>query len=161
LSQRIVSANLHRMNFRKTLLGSALLSLIFLSGCENCDTTDPMTSSYFTLKFVDINGKNLVNASSGPYYPDSVRAFVKDNSALSFQIQEGGGLTETQYVCMPPFSEAGKTELYFHLNQQDMDTLLISYKAVMQKCGGTYFIYTAFHFNGKGISPASILKLVK
>ena len=161
MSQRIVSANSLRMNFIKTVPGSALLSLIFLSGCENCDTTDPMVTAHITLKLVDVKGKNLVNVSKGPYYPDSVRAFVKDNSALSFQIQEGGGLTETQYVCMPPFLESGKTELFLHLNNQDTDTLLISYKSVKQKCGAPYFLYTEFIFNGKSIPKAGILKLVK
>lgn len=149
------------MNFKIILLGFAFLGQIFLFGCENCDTTDPMVTSYIALKVVDINGKNLVNFSNGPYYPDSVRASVKDKSVIAFDILERPGLTETQFISMPSFNETGQTELYIHLNHQDTDTLLINYKAVKQDCGGPYYTYTGFSFNGKNIPNGGVLELVK
>lgn len=149
------------MKFKNTLLGFTFLALIFLFGCENCEMTDPMISSYITLKIVDAYGKNLVNPSTGPYYPDSVKASSKDNSSFSFEIQESTAQTEIHYIIMPSFNEMGKTELYLHLNHLDTDTLLITYKSVKQKCGAPYFVYTGFIFNGKNIAQTGILKLVK
>ncbi|MCF2445460.1 hypothetical protein L0657_15970 [Dyadobacter sp. CY345] len=149
------------MNFKIILLGSAFLVQIILFGCENCDTADPMVTSYITLKVVDSAGKNLVNSFNGPNYPDSVRASVKDKSAIQFEILERPGLTETQFICMPSFNETGQTELYLHLNHQDTDTLLINYKPVEQDCGGAYYVYTGFSFNGKRISNEGVLELVK
>lgn len=149
------------MNFKIILLGSAFLGQIYLYGCENCDTTDPMVTSNITLKVVNSTSKNLVNFSNGPYYPDSVRASVKDKLAIGFEILEGPGLTETLFICMPSFNETGQTELYIHLNHQDTDTLSINYKAVEQDCGGVYFVYTGFSFNGKSISNEGVLALVK
>jgi hypothetical protein len=102
------------------------------------------------LKFVDEEGKNLVNATNGPYFIDTLKAMSETNERVVLRKKNNFDVSDPTFELVPNFNDAGHLIALIYFNKQDLDTLDITYKKMDNDCALIYE-WGEFKYNGKSI----------
>lgn len=133
---------------RHAMLVALTLSMITSVSCDKCNDTDVPSTKPIYLKFVDENGKNLVNAKNGPYFPDTLKAMPVTNEQVVLRKKVNFDVNDPVFELVPNFNNPGHLTAIVYLNMQDLDTLDITYKKMNSDCSLAYE-WSEFKYNGK------------
>ncbi|WP_221390013.1 hypothetical protein [Dyadobacter sp. NIV53] len=124
--------------------------VLILQGCDDeCSDVDPFQPLPIRFEIVNESGEDLVSGPNPRYSVDSIQLIDTDKTSQIIYSREYNEILKGilfQADCA--INNSGSSQLYLHLNQNDTDTLLVSYQKNESKCFTTYS-YTYFSFNGK------------
>jgi hypothetical protein len=135
---------------RQAMLVTLILSTSGNVSCDKCNDTDAPITKPIYLKFVDEEGKNLVNATNGPYFIDTLKAMSETNERVVLRKKNNFDVSDPTFELVPNFNDAGHLIALIYFNKQDLDTLDITYKKMDNDCALIYE-WGEFKYNGKSI----------
>ncbi|MCF0075729.1 hypothetical protein LZD49_34985 [Dyadobacter sp. CY261] len=147
----------------RLFIATFIIALTF--GCDDeCSNSSPPPTAPIRFAIVDKSGNNLVTDATSRFHPDSIKLYEQDHKTNTiFQKDFNESLKGFWFQADCYKNEGGSSTLFLHFDNADIDTLLVSYETIRDKCY-TFHQYTHFLYNGKEILPSGetrTLRIVK